>query len=387
MVRPPRKSGNGPSRRPSAYRPRVAGRGRTSAAGEPQTPETTESPEITESPETTESPATTESSATAGTPEATESSPVKDVSAESADSSAESADGAGQGTADAAVTADGAEDSLEGTQDSVEGTAEPVAEAADTAEPVADSTEADSTEAADSTDAAETTAGGGLSLTKSDAGAAEARPTAKTRRVARVSTIKPNTSSKTSTTEASSDQDSKKRRVGSPTSLLRLSRRTLTVLGVITGVLVIAAIVLALHPGATIGPNKAFVDQAATTELVSQAQTKVCTANSANGTKFDEWSNKARAGLTGEALAQFNKQVAPLKQVMEQAKATTDCQIDAIGVRELTGSGDDSRAVIVVNMVLSGTQNGVPTQSLTPRYQVNMEKQGDSWLIAKVADI
>ncbi|MCM3897275.1 hypothetical protein ND991_18875 [Gordonia sputi] len=381
MVRPPRKSGNGPSRRPSAYRPRVAGRGRTSAAGEPQTPETTESPD------TTESPATTESSATAGAPEATESSPVKDVSAESADSSAESADGAGQGTADAAVTADGAEDSLEGTQDSAEGTAEPVAEAADTAEPVADSTEADSTEAADSTDAADTTAGGGLSLTKSDAGAAEARPTAKTRRVARVSTIKPNTSSKTSTTEASSDQDSKKRRVGSPTSLLRLSRRTLTVLGVITGVLVIAAIVLALHPGATIGPNKAFVDQAATTELVSQAQTKVCTANSANGTKFDEWSNKARAGLTGEALAQFNKQVAPLKQVMEQAKATTDCQIDAIGVRELTGSGDDSRAVIVVNMVLSGTQNGVPTQSLTPRYQVNMEKQGDSWLIAKVADI
>ena len=338
MVRPPRKSGNGPSRRPSAYRPRVAGRGRTSAAGEPQTPETTESPEITESPETTESPATTESSATAGTPEATESSPVKDVSAESADSSAESADGAGQGTA--------------GAPDTVE-----------------------------------TTAGDGLSLKKSDAGAVEARPTAKTRRVARVSTIKPNTSSKTSATEASSDQDSKKRRVGSPTSLLRLSRRTLTVLGVITGILVIAAIVLALHPGATIGPNKAFVDQAATTELVSQAQSKVCTANSANGTKFDEWSNKARAGLTGEALAQFNKQVAPLKQVMEQAKATTDCQIDAIGVRELTGSGDDSRAVIVVNMVLSGTQNGVPTQSLTPRYQVNMEKQGDSWLIAKVADI
>ena len=179
MVRPPRKSGNGPSRRPSAYRPRVAGRGRTSAAGEPQTPETTESPEITESPETTESPATTESSATAGTPEATESSPVKDVSAESADSSAESADGAGQGTA--------------GAPDTVE-----------------------------------TTAGDGLSLKKSDAGAVEARPTAKTRRVARVSTIKPNTSSKTSATEASSDQDSKKRRVGSPTSLLRLSRSTVS---------------------------------------------------------------------------------------------------------------------------------------------------------------
>ncbi len=381
MARPPRKSGNGPSRRPSAYRPRVAGRGRPSAAGESQTPEDVESPE------TTQSPATTGTSETA---------PVKGATAESADSSAEGAADSEQGGADTADTVEGAKD-----QDSAEGTTEPVAdytEAAETSEPVAETTAAAlTTEAADTTevaepaegaDTADASAGEGPSLEKSDAGAAETRPTAKTRRVARVSTIKPNTgASKTSATEASSDQDSKKRRGGSPTSLLKLSRRTLTVLGVITGVLVIAAIVLAFHPGATIGPNKAFVDQAATTELVSQAQTKVCTANSANGTKFDEWSNKARAGLTGEALAQFNKQVAPLKQVMEQAKATTDCQIDAIGVRELTGSGDGSRAVIVVNMVLSGTQNGVPTQSLTPRYQVNMEKQGDSWLIAKVADI
>lgn len=345
MARPPRKPGNGPSRRPSAYRPRVAGRGRSSAAGDPQTPEPTETPETT------------------GTPEGAETSPVDAQAAESADAEVVE-------TTEAAESTDVADNSAES------------ADAAEKAEA------ADTTDAAETTEAAETTAGTGPSLEKSDSDVAEARPTAKTRRVARVSTIKPNTAaSQSSTTPVSTDQGSKPRRGASPSSFVKLSRRTLTVLGIITGVLAIAAIVLAVHPGATIGSNKAFIDQAATSELVSQAQTKVCTANSANGTKFDEWSNNARSGLTGEALAQFNKQVAPLKQVMEQAKATTDCQIDAIGVRDLTGSGDGSRAVIVVNMILSGTQNGVPTQSLTPRYQVNMEKHGDSWLIAKVADI
>ena len=360
MARPPRKPGNGPSRRPSAYRPRVAGRGRTSAAGDPQTPETTETPEVAE---------TTRSPETAGTPEVTETSPVDAPAAESADAEAVE-------TTEAAESTDVADNSAESVD------AAEKAEAADTTDA------AETTEAAATTEAAETTADTGPSLEKSDSDVAEARPIAKTRRVARVSTIKPNTAaSQSTTTPVSTDQASKPRRGASPSSFVKLSRRTLTVLGIITGVLAIAAIVLAVHPGATIGSNKAFIDQAATSELVSQAQTKVCTANSANGTKFDEWSNNARSGLTGEALAQFNKQVAPLKQVMEQAKATTDCQIDAIGVRDLTGSGDGSRAVIVVNMILSGTQNGVPTQSLTPRYQVNMEKHGDSWLIAKVADI
>lgn len=336
MARPPRKPGYRPPRRTSSYRPRVAGRGRASTPVE-------------------------------GTVEPAEG------TAKPVDSTADLAEGT-------AKPVDGTADSVEGTADSVEGTADPGDGTADPADGTTDP--ADGTaEPADGTEESADPTGSPTPDTRA--------PGAKTRPVARVSTIKPNAAaSKTSPAAGTAPTSVRSPRRGmTPSSLLRMSRTTLGVLGVITGVLVVAAVILALHPGASVGSNKAFIDQAATSELVSQAQTKVCTANSATGVKFDEWSGKARAGLTGEALEQFNKQVAPLKQVMEQAKATTDCQIDAIGVRDLTGSGDGSRAVIVVNMVLSGTQNGVPTQSLTPRYQVNMEKHGDAWLIAKVADI
>ncbi|UEA57904.1 hypothetical protein LK459_14995 [Gordonia otitidis] len=343
MARPPRKPGYRPPRRTSSYRPRVAGRGRASTPVEG-----------------TVEPVDGTADSVEGTAK-----PV-DGTADSADGTTDLAEGTADPADGTAKPADGTADPVEGTAEPVEGTAEPVE---GTAEP-ADGTE----ESADPT-------GSPTPDTRA--------PGAKTRPVARVSTIKPNAAaSKTSPAAGTAPTSVRSPRRGmTPSSLLRMSRTTLGVLGVITGVLVVAAVILALHPGASIGSNKAFIDQAATSELVSQAQTKVCTANSATGVKFDEWSGKARAGLTGEALEQFNKQVAPLKQVMEQAKATTDCQIDAIGVRDLTGSGDGSRAVIVVNMVLSGTQNGVPTQSLTPRYQVNMEKHGDAWLIAKVADI
>ncbi len=343
MARPPRKPGYRPPRRTSSYRPRVAGRGRAS----------------------------TPVKGTADPAEGT-AKPV-DSTEDRAEGTAKPVDGTtdlADGTAD---LADGTEDSADGTAGPAEGTAEP----ADGTTDLADGT----AEPADGTEESADPTGTPTPDTRA--------PGAKTRPVARVSTIKPNAAaSKTSPAAGTAPTSVRSPRRGmTPSSLLRMSRTTLGVLGVITGVLVVAAVILALHPGASIGSNKAFIDQAATSELVSQAQTKVCTANSATGVKFDEWSGKARAGLTGEALEQFNKQVAPLKQVMEQAKATTDCQIDAIGVRDLTGSGDGSRAVIVVNMVLSGTQNGVPTQSLTPRYQVNMEKHGDAWLIAKVADI
>lgn len=209
------------------------------------------------------------------------------------------------------------------------------------------------------------------------------RPAGKTRPISRVSTLKPS-----ETPPEVPGARTSLRNLPTPSSAsIGFGPRSVAILAGIAALLAVVAVILALKPGADIGPNKAFIDQGATTELISQAQTKICAANSATGVKFDEWSAKARAGLTGEALDQFNKQVGSLKQVLEQAKATTDCQIDAIGVRDLTGDSDGSQATILVNMVISGTQNGVPTQSLTPRYQVQMRKQGDSWLIAKVQDV
>ncbi|MGV9826376.1 hypothetical protein, partial [Gordonia sp. NPDC003429] len=258
-----------------------------------------------------------------------------------------------------------AQDPVERAQDPVERAQEPVERAQ---EPVdSDSTVADKSDVdADKTEVIE-----------------RPRPAGKTRPISRVSTLKPS-----ETPPEVPGARTSLRNLPTPSSAsIGFGPRSVAILAGIAALLAVVAVILALKPGADIGPNKAFIDQGATTELISQAQTKICAANSATGVKFDEWSAKARAGLTGEALDQFNKQVGSLKQVLEQAKATTDCQIDAIGVRDLTGDSDGSQATILVNMVISGTQNGVPTQSLTPRYQVQMRKQGDSWLIAKVQDV
>ena len=73
-------------------------------------------------------------------------------------------------------------------------------------------------------------------------------------------------------------------------------------LGVAALVLAIIAIIGALHPGASIGKNKAFIDEAATTELTSQAGSKACNVLAYDGTEFDKWAAKARSALTGKPL-------------------------------------------------------------------------------------
>ena len=80
----------------------------------------------------------------------------------------------------------------------------------------------------------------------------------------------------------------------------------------------------ALHPGASIGKNKAFIDEAATTELTSQAGSKACNVLAHDGTEFDKWAAKARSALTGKALKEFNEYLPTQKQLIEQTKAVAD---------------------------------------------------------------
>ena len=211
------------------------------------------------------------------------------------------------------------------------------------------------------------------------------KPAGKTRPVSRVSTIKP------SAPPPTPGPEDKKRRLGrgpgrvrAATPSGRFSARLAATLGGIALLLGIFALIAGLHPGASIGANKAFVDQAATTELTSQAQDKVCVAIAANGTDVDAWSKKARAALTGKALAEFDKYLPQQKQILQQTKAVADCRVDALGVSNLSGDGDGSTATIVANMIISESQNGQATNSGVPRVQFAMVKKGDQWLISEV---
>ena len=202
------------------------------------------------------------------------------------------------------------------------------------------------------------------------------RPTGKARPVARVSTLKP----KPEPAPQSGRTPLSKLPQSTHRSVL-IGTRTIVTLLVIAALLGIFALIAAFHPGAGLNGNRAFVDKAATSELVAQAQTKICKANAATFENFDGWANEVRASMTGTALDQFNTNAGAFKDQFAQTRAKNDCRMDAIGVRDLTGEGNDQKASVVVSMIVSGTANGVPTQSVTPRYQVSMVKRDDQWLI------
>ncbi|GAB88997.1 hypothetical protein [Gordonia rhizosphera] len=206
------------------------------------------------------------------------------------------------------------------------------------------------------------------------------KPAGKTRPVARVSTLRPAADASTTRPAASAEG---RARTPEPTGPLRFRRRTLVVLVAVAAALGVFALIAALHPGATIGPNKAFVDRAATTELTSQVSSKAC-ALTVDTVDVDKWANKARTVLTGKALDEFDKYLPQQREILNQTKAVADCRVESVGVVDLSGGDDGSTARVVVNMIVSQQQAGLAGQSAAPRYQFGMTKHGDDWLISEV---
>ncbi|MGC4934000.1 hypothetical protein ACLQ3C_09980 [Gordonia sp. DT30] len=304
--------------------------------------------------------------------------------------------------AEAAVAEPGAAEPVENTSwSSEEAATEEVSPESGTGESGTGKSGADADEAdAVESDAVESDVEGAtISLTKQTSDAAEPeRPAGKTRPVSRVSTIKPQpAAAKRGKTQrgkgtgfsgpgrdkaAAKDRAARNRarRGWFPGLVIAIVAGAAVVLGVV-------ALVLGLHPGASVSANKAFVDQKATTDLTSQAQSKFCTVQAARSKDFDKWVASARAALTGEALTQFNQGVPTIKEQFGQQDVTNDCKVDAVGVRDLSGSSDGSTAQVVLNFVASGTANGTPTQSVIGRYQLGLVKHGDQWVIESYGDI
>ncbi|MFW0788749.1 hypothetical protein [Gordonia sp. CPCC 205333] len=265
-------------------------------------------------------------------------------------------------------------------------------------EPATDEAEAD-TEAADETgtdddtdtdaeSTAETVVAEKVSLGKPDKSEDldAAKPTGKPRRpVSRVSTIKADANrSATPSDDAATSTTSWATRV-TPTSVPSFINARLAVrLAVAAVVIGLLALLLAFTPGAKIGDNKAFVDQSATDELMGQARGKVCLPVAVTSKNFEGWSGQARAVLVGTALKNFNEYLPTQKKVIEQSKMVADCKVDSIGVRELTGSGDDSRAKVLANILVSQNLDQQVLNSASVRVDYTLEKHGDDWKISGI---
>ncbi|WP_288815087.1 hypothetical protein [uncultured Gordonia sp.] len=210
----------------------------------------------------------------------------------------------------------------------------------------------------------------------------------KTKPVARVSTLR---RGDTPAPAGSSDKPNrpmgrrpgKRDRRGRGASRNPLGIRTGVLAGIAAVLFVIAAI-LAFHPGAEIGPNKAFVDQESTSQLTSQAQERICAVFGYDHTELDEWQRRAQDALTGQARTEFDETLKAQRELITQTKTGAECRVDAIGVRDLSGADDGATATVIANLVVSETQNSMATNSGAPRAQFAMVREGDQWRIRAV---
>lgn len=163
-----------------------------------------------------------------------------------------------------------------------------------------------------------------------------------------------------------------------------VSAKSAVRLAVAAVVIGLIALVLAFTPGASIGPNKAFINQAATDELMSQARSKLCLPVAVTSKDFDKWAGQARAVLVGTALKNFNDYLPTQKQLIEQSKLVADCRVDSIGVRELTLSDDGDSAKVLANILVSQNLGEQLLNSAAVRVDYTMRKQGDQWMISGV---
>lgn len=214
------------------------------------------------------------------------------------------------------------------------------------------------------------------------AGKAARRP------VSRVSTIKAGAGTASTTPAAPADDKRGLKSVGSGvrkatssvSSLSFLDWRTTKIVAAVAVGLAILAAILAWTPGAKIGDNKAFVDTAATTDVLAQGRSKVCAPFAYEVNGYDKWVQNARVALTGQALDEFNKNIEAQKQIVQQSNSSVDCRLDTVGVQTLNGD----HAVLIANLVLSRNVNGSILDSQTARVQANMVRKGDSWLMERL---
>ncbi|UPW10347.1 hypothetical protein M1C59_05735 [Gordonia terrae] len=274
------------------------------------------------------------------------------------------------------------------TTDAPESTTETAETTTETAESTTETAETTTETAETTTETAETTTDTPESTDPADTSTVSiAKP--KTKPVARVSTLRRGDASAAgSDTSGTPNRPMGRRpgrrdRRGSGASRGPLGIRTGVLAAIAAGLFVVAAI-LAFHPGAEIGPNKAFVDQESTAQLTSQAQERICAVFGYDHTELDKWQQRAQDALTGQARTEFDETLKAQRDLITQTKTGAECRVDAIGVRDLSGGGDGATATVIANLIVSETQNSMATNSGAPRAQFAMVREGDQWRIRAV---
>jgi Mce-associated membrane protein len=127
--------------------------------------------------------------------------------------------------------------------------------------------------------------------------------------------------------------------------------------------------------------NQAFVDSAATAELVGQVTNAMTTVYSYDYTTLSANEAAANGVITGKFATEFPRVFAPVKQLAPQEQAVLKSTVPAAGVIML--QGDRARLLMMVDQ--TGTRGAAkePTGA-TARLVVDAQKVDGRWKIAEV---
>ncbi|MBJ7290373.1 hypothetical protein [Williamsia sp.] len=204
-------------------------------------------------------------------------------------------------------------------------------------------------------------------------------PRGKNRPTTKVSTIKPQSTRPTAPPPVAAGESQK-----TPRGPL-LGWKLVGIVTAVAVVFAIVAVIAAIKPGVSLSSNEAFVDSSKTSEVTSQANSRICSIFGVQYDKLDQWQQTAQSNVTGTAAQRFAEYDKAVRDALGQAGLTTggvDCRVDSVGVRSIEGDS----AVLAVNLILSQTQDQQASGSGTKRYQVSMQQVGGKWLVSNFAD-
>ncbi|MDR2279629.1 MAG: hypothetical protein LBE07_02105 [Gordonia sp. (in: high G+C Gram-positive bacteria)] len=158
--------------------------------------------------------------------------------------------------------------------------------------------------------------------------------------------------------------------------------RLAAVLAGAAAVVAAVAVLFALHPGADVSDNKAFVDQGRTEQVLAGTRDAACVPFQYDYRTLDKWLGRVGDYLTGSSLELFQTNLKTSRELITQTKSSSDCRVDAVGLSEMSRDS----ATAIANLVVSTNQNGAITDSQFPQVRIVMQRDGDHWKAADFLD-
>ena len=168
---------------------------------------------------------------------------------------------------------------------------------------------------------------------------------------------------------------------GSPRRRPRV--RTLTyaalAVGVVSGV---TGAFLATGPGVSV-ENRAFVDRAATDEVLAAATTNVQRLVAIDHEKLDDYHDSLGEFLTPALVEELDKNWPALRDSYEQTATTVDAEVREAGLSYLQ---EDKAEVLLVQDV-SMSRDGIAAGSTSGTYLVGLDKVDGVWKLSRIPDL